>query len=112
MLMEDELESLEDMKILKKLGTIRLPPMTKVFTDQRQNLIIQNDLSITLNSKPTCPASTSSFKILNCLKCQGKVYKINISLTTENNEMHRNPFHNHRECFTKIATVLRLSIST
>lgn len=72
--MEDELESLEDVKTLKKLGTIRLPPMTKVFTDQRQNLIIQNDLSITLNSKPTCPASTSSFQILNCLKCQGKVY--------------------------------------
>lgn len=70
MLMEDELESREDMKTLKKLGTIRLPPMTKVFTDQRQNLIIQNDQSITLNSKPTCPASTSSFKILNCLKCQ------------------------------------------
>lgn len=74
MLMEDELESLEDVKTLKKLGTIRLPPMTKVFTDQRQNLIIQNDLSITLNSKPTCRASTSSFQILNCLKCQGKVY--------------------------------------
>ena len=79
MLMEDELESQEDTKTLKKLGTIRLPPTTKVFTDQRQNLIIQNDLSITLNSKPTCPVSTSSFQILNCLKCQGKVHFCNFS---------------------------------
>ena len=63
---------LKSLMTLKKLGSIHLAPMTKVFTDRRQNLIIQNDLSITLNSKPNCPVTKSSFKILNCLKCQGK----------------------------------------
>ena len=63
---------LKSLKTLKKLGSVHLAPMTKVFTDRRQNLIIQNDLSITLNSKPNCPVITSPFKILNCLKCQGK----------------------------------------
>ena len=70
MLMEDELESQEDTKTLKKLGTIRLPPTTKVFTDQRQNLIIQNDLyysfatwssfsMITLSFQGACRSPTS-----------------------------------------------------
>ena len=72
--LEEKLEDMKNLKTLKKLGSIPLPPMTKVFTDRRQNLIIQNDLSITLNSKPNCPATTSPFKILNCLKCQGKVH--------------------------------------